>query len=158
MFLLFHIKYTRVVRFVMSLCNEQYFKSICELNITPLQSIFCGLRYIIQPLHNKLTSSLPNERVLCKHLYSSSNFFNILNLFPNQFYSSCQRLALLKCLSTTFLRTHANWRFSYLLDQYFYAGVTTISPVFHDPDNEHTVETTVFIFMLILLIYLFIFA
>lgn len=41
-----------------------------------------------------------------------------------------------------FIRAHADWRFSHFLDHYSYTGLTTISSVFHDLDDEHTAGAT----------------
>lgn len=40
-----------------------------------------------------------------------------------------------------FIRTHTDWRFSYCY-HYLYTGLTTVSSVFRDLDNEHTAGKT----------------
>lgn len=40
--------------------------------------------------------------------------------------------------STTFIQTHADWRFSYLLNHCLYTWLTTVSSVFRDLGKEHT--------------------
>lgn len=56
------------------------------------------VRYLIRPINFPwFCKNLHYHKTeFCANFYKGANFFNILNLFANQFYNSGQRLTLLK--------------------------------------------------------------